>query len=89
MEKTIEKYLCNKVKSAGGMCLKLTNYKGIPDRLILLNGKAVFVEVKDTGKQLRYEQKVFQEKLRDLGFNAYVVDSKDDVDALMCKFFVV
>lgn len=84
MEKTVELYLCKKAKMAGGIPLKLTGYKGIPDRMLLLkNGKAVFVEAKDEGRIPRTEQKIWLEKLKDLGFDAVFVDSKEAVDALM------
>ena len=83
MEKTIESRLTKRIKEVNGLCLKLNGYKGIPDRIILLNGKCYFVELKDTGKRLRPEQKVWQDKLRRMGFVAVMVDSKDAVDSFV------
>jgi len=78
-ERDIENYLVHQVKSLGGMCIKLSPdwYTGIPDRLCLLpKGRAFFVEVKAPGKRERKAQRVFGNKLRELGFTALVVDSK-------------
>ena len=58
LEHKLEVKLVDAVKQIGGLCLKLTNYKGIPDRLVLCNGKAVFVEMKQKGKPLRMEQEM-------------------------------
>lgn len=80
MEKSIERRLTSKIKQVNGLCLKLTGYKGIPDRLVLLNGRAIFVELKDNGKQLRPEQKVWQDKLQAMGFVSVMLNSKDAVD---------
>ena len=53
MEKTVEAYLRDQVKAAGGLALKLVcpGWTGVPDRLILLPGARVyFAETKDLGK---------------------------------------
>ena len=83
MEKQIENYLKVKIKRMGGICLKLTGYKGIPDRMILVNGKCYFVELKDEGKKLRPEQQAWQDKLREMGFVAVMIDSKEKVDVFV------
>ena len=83
MEKQIERYLGKKIKERGGLCLKLTGYKGIPDRIILLNGNCYFVELKDTGKRLRPEQEAWQEVLRCKGFTCLMLDSKESIDGFV------
>ena len=80
MEKSIERRLTNKVKQVNGLCLKLTSYKGIPDRIVLVNGRLYFVELKDEGKKLRPEQKVWQDRLKGMGFECLMLDSKESVD---------
>ena len=81
MEKQIEGYLKLKIRKAGGLCLKLTGYKGIPDRIFLINGKCCFVELKDEGKKkLRPEQQVWQDRLKGMGFESVMLNSKDAVD---------
>ena len=49
-EREIEAFLRQKIKSAGGLCLKFVSpgWAGAPDRLCLLpGGKIFFVELKD------------------------------------------
>ena len=88
MEKQIERRLVQKIKEKNGLCLKLTGYKGIPDRIVLLNGRCYFIELKDAGKKLRPEQQVWQDKLQAMGFVSVMLDSKEVVDEFvesMCK----
>ena len=80
MEKQIERRLTSKIKQVNGLCLKLTGYKGIPDRIVLLNGRCYFIELKDTGRYLRPEQQVWQDKLQAMGFVSVMLDSKEAVD---------
>lgn len=83
-EKTLEHYLCDKVRDKGGMCLKLTGVVGIPDRLVVLpNGKLYFVELKREGEKPRVIQDFIIKKLMYLGFNVLVMDSKEDVRDLL------
>lgn len=83
MEKLIERRLTNKVRQVNGLCLKLTGYKGIPDRIVLINGRCYFVELKDEGKKLRPEQKVWQDRLKGMGFECLMIDSKEIVDEFL------
>lgn len=47
-EKDIEKRLVNGVKFLGGRCYKWVSpgNSGVPDRIVLLNGETIFVELK-------------------------------------------
>ena len=83
MEKLIERRLTNKVRQVNGLCLKLTGYKGIPDRMVLIKGKVVFIELKDEGKKLRPEQKLWQDRLKGMGFECLMIDSKEKVDEFL------
>lgn len=86
MEKEIEKYLVERVKSVGGFCLKLppTFHAGLPDRLVLLpDGVAVFVETKAKGAKPRPLQLRVIASLRALGHRVEVIDSKDSVNVLI------
>lgn len=48
IEKTVEEKLVEEVKKLGGLCYKFTSPGniGVPDRIVVLNGKTVFVELK-------------------------------------------
>lgn len=79
-ESTIEKHLIAEVKKAGGIAYKFLSpgRRAVPDRLILLpGGRAVFVECKSPGEKPRPEQLREHERLRALGFNVVVLDSKN------------
>ena len=85
LEKQIEQYLAKKVKSLGGVSLKLTSLIGIPDRLVLLpGGRCAFVELKVPGESPRKIQLKRMQQLRVLGFKVYVADSYKRVDEVIC-----
>ncbi|MDD4297289.1 MAG: VRR-NUC domain-containing protein [Ruminiclostridium sp.] len=76
-EKYIENKLCTQVKARGGMAIKLVSpsMAGLPDRLVLLPvGKALFVELKATGKKMRALQVKRKRQLEGLGFLVYCID---------------
>lgn len=90
-EKIIERKLAIAIKDLGGISLKLLSdyITGLPDRLCLLPGqKAIFVELKTTGKKPRKIQAYVHNKLRHLGFRVEVIDSlsrlNDFIDSLEC-----
>lgn len=79
-EKTIEKFLRDKVKEAGGEAYKFVSpgHIGVPDRLVIFpGGRIAFVELKAPGKKPRPNQIVQIERLRRLGADVEVVDSKE------------
>ena len=81
-EKEIEAYLVKKVKGLGGLCWKFTSpgMAGVPDRIVLINGICIFVELKRPDGRVSMIQKVWHQKLRDLGFRVEVLKSMDEVD---------
>lgn len=83
LERTIESYLANRVAEKGGLCIKLVGYTGIPDRLVLLDGGAFFVECKAPGGRLSPMQRHWLDDLEKKGFVARVVDSKAAVDEFL------
>jgi hypothetical protein len=89
-ENTIEKTLRERVEGAGGRCLKLPAilYRGIPDRLVLLPmGRIFFIELKadkartDPGRAIH--QSAFRKFLQSIGFNALVIQGKDELDQFL------
>ncbi|MDO5301073.1 MAG: VRR-NUC domain-containing protein [Tissierellia bacterium] len=88
LEREIEKALVDKVKKRGGLCLKFISpsMTGIPDRIILLpKGKVGFVETKRPGEKARPVQVKRIRDFRHLGFKAYVLDNKNDIDEVLRK----
>ena len=85
-EKKTERYLVAEVKKRKGYCIKLlTNYfTGLPDRLVLLPmGYIIFIETKSQGDKPRPIQLLVHNKLKQIGFNVYVADTKEKVNSLL------
>ena len=80
-EKTIEQALRQAIQADGGICWKLTcpGVDGVPDRICLKAGRAVFVEVKAPGKRPRPLQQRRMRQLREQGFTALVVDGPQGI----------
>lgn len=85
-EKQIEQKLVQAVRKIGGMCLKFVspNFDGMPDRLILLpGGRIAFAELKAPGKKPRPLQLARHKTLMGLGFRVYVIDSAEQIGAIL------
>lgn len=85
-ERDIERKLREKVKKAGGWCVKWVapGNAGVPDRICLLpGGRVVFVELKDKGKKPRPLQVATIGRIRKLGFRVEVIDSEEGIQELM------
>ena len=78
-ESTIEHHLVQEVEKRGGLCYKLSPIGRVnkPDRLVILKGRMVFVECKAPGQKPREGQLREHERLRKLGHEVYMLDSKN------------
>ena len=81
MESKIQAAIKAKFERSGWMVVKLiqTNCNGIPDLMCLKNGKTIFVEVKQPGKQPTELQKHRHSELIKQGFQVYVLTSDKDL----------
>ncbi len=84
-ESTVENHLVKEVKRIGGMCIKQTGVRGIPDRLVVYRGRMFFVEVKQPSGTLARHQARFAIKLGACGVKTEVTWTKEEVDALILK----
>ena len=68
------------------MSLKfISTISGVPDRIVLLNSKLSFVELKtETGKLSKRQEIVF-DQLGEQGFPVHVLRSIDDVEDFICE----
>lgn len=85
-EKTVEQKLVQEVKKRGGICPKFVSpgYDGMPDRLVLMpGGRGVFVELKAPGRKPRPLQRARHEKLKQLGYKVFVIDSVEQIGGIL------
>ena len=82
IEKSIEKYLTRKCEKNALVCLKLTSFAGVPDRIILGKDITLLLELKTDDGVIRPRQKVNIKRLRTFGVLAGVVDSKEQIDKI-------
>ena len=78
-EKSLERKIVKYCRDHDYMCMKLSgmNQRGQPDRLILKDGIALFMELKGAGKKPTKLQLRYLAKLQAHGFHACWVDSWD------------
>lgn len=81
-EGKIEKALCDRVKALGGEVRKVQwiGRRGAPDRLVLLPGRHVFVELKRLGAVPEAHQSREFSRLVMAGFDVVVIDSLEQID---------
>ena len=85
-EKELEQTLVREVKKRGGRAYKFISpgINGMPDRLVLmLGGKAGFVEVKAPGKSMRPNQIKRKDELESLGFLVYCLDDPGQIGGVV------
>lgn len=75
LESNIEAGLRDKVNKHGAMFLKFTspNTSGVPDRIIIDNGRVIFVELKQTKGRVSSAQDVVIRRMRRHGADVRVV----------------
>jgi Holliday junction resolvase len=81
MESKIQSNIKAKFERAGWMVVKLlqTNCNGIPDLMCLKNGKTIFIEVKQPGREPTDLQRYRHAELISKGFTVYVITSEKDI----------
>lgn len=85
-ERDIEAYLRERVKAVGGWAPKWTSpgNSGVPDRIVFLpRGRIVFVELKAPGEKPRPLQLAQHKRIQSYQQDVRVIDSREQVDALL------
>lgn len=87
-ESTVELYLKKQVELAGGEVRKLAflGRQGAPDRVAILPGVLVFVELKSAVGKLRPAQEREHERLKLMGQHVVTIREKWEVDFLLGKW---
>ncbi|MGJ0625898.1 VRR-NUC domain-containing protein [Xenorhabdus bovienii] len=84
-ESVIEDHLVKEIKKAGGIAYKFVSpgRRSVPDRICVLpGGRILFVECKAPGEKPRPDQIREHERLRVLGCEVVVLDSKNMEEVL-------
>ena len=85
-ESSIEKRLKDEIEKLGGKAYKFVSpgVVGVPDRIVLLPfNRVIFIELKAPGKKLSPIQEHRAQKLKDLGFTVYCIDSVEGITELI------
>lgn len=84
-ERDVEYYLKKQIELRGGQCWKFTSpgTAGVPDRVALIDGAVIFIEVKKPGGHLTGLQRSRLKQIEDCGVQTRIVSGRDDVDAFM------
>lgn len=86
LEKTVETYLVDRVRAAGGDAYKFSSPArvSVPDRIVIFPpARVYFVELKRPGGKVSKGQAREHERLRALGCDVRVIDSREAVDAFV------
>lgn len=82
-ESTVEIYLHGQVTVAGGTTRKFVSpgHRGVSDRIVLWPGALMhFVETKAPGEKAKPHQEREHARMRALGFEVHVLDTKAKID---------
>jgi len=81
LEKDIEKYLIKRMKQLSGLCYKWqSSVTGVPDRIVILNEKIMFVELKTLTGKLSPRQVLVFDELGEAGFPVHILRSYEDIE---------
>lgn len=86
-EALLEQQLSRAVKKAGGYCIKLPAawYIGIPDRMLLLPGRVIFVELKTDKGRASLAQKNWGSRLTKLGLTYLIIHGRDQLERFISE----
>ena len=81
LEKQIEQTLALNINKIGGVCLKFTSpgNAGVPDRVVIHEGRVIFVELKRPGGEPRPLQIAVAKKMKNAGAFVYCISTKEQV----------
>ena len=85
LESEIEKRLVREIRRAGGMAYKFVSpgNTGVPDRIVILPGEIIFVELKTETGRLSQAQTRQIKKLRSLGMRVEVLRGLKEVEEFL------
>lgn len=86
IEDVVEERLRLGIKARGGHCYKFTSgIRGVPDRIVIINGHTIFVELKAPGKKPPPLQRYRINEMREQGADVRVIDTIEGVDEFIAE----
>ena len=84
-ESDIESYLVERVRDLQGEVRKVKwlGRHGAPDRIVMVPGRTIWVELKAPGEKAKPHQVREHERMRRMGQHVVVVDSFEGVDEVL------
>lgn len=84
-EVQIERYLVKEIERIGGLCWKFVSpgTNGVPDRIAMIHGMTIFIELKAPGEKIRPLQMHRIDEILQTGNRAFMIDSFEKVDGLI------
>lgn len=84
-ESDIESYLVERVRDMQGEVRKVKwlGRHGAPDRIVMLPGRTIWVELKAPGEKAKPHQVREHDRMRRMGQHVVVVDSFEGVDEVL------
>lgn len=81
LESDLERYFRHRIRLLGGIVIKVTaaSERGVPDRLVMLNGKMYLVELKADDGNVSPIQSVWHRKIRNTGNRVHVIYGRNGV----------
>jgi len=81
MESSVERKLRLGVQRLGGLCYKWVSpgNDGVPDRIVMLEGKTWFVELKEVGGRLSPKQRIQIGRMKERGQDVSVLIGNEQV----------
>jgi len=83
LERDVEARLTKRCKEAGWYCRKFVSpgCRSVPDRVVIANGNAYFIELKAPGRVPRRDQLAEHAEIRAQGVEVVILDTRSAVDA--------
>lgn len=84
-ESDIESYLVERVRDMQGEVRKVKwlGRHGAPDRIVMVSGRTIWVELKAPGEKAKPHQVREHDRMRRMGQHVVVVDSFEGVDEVL------
>lgn len=84
-EVSIERKLRNEVNKLGGLCFKFNSgVTGVPDRIIIYNGKTIFVETKKPkGGKISNKQKYWLNEISKRKVEAITIFTHEEIEVFI------